>query len=84
MFGRMEGGLEHRRGYSSKNRAGEDEGGVGADRAPEEMLTLKWHLVLNAGFRLGVGLGMFTNFLPRLLYGLHDHKPQNKTIFCIT
>ena len=32
MLGRMEGGLEHRRGYSSRNGAGGDEGGVGADR----------------------------------------------------
>ena len=28
----MEGGLEHMRGYSSRNRAEGDEGGAGADR----------------------------------------------------
>ena len=31
MLGRIEGGLEHRRGYSRRNGAGEDEGGVEAD-----------------------------------------------------
>ena len=32
MFGWMEGGLEHRRGCSSRNGARRDEGGIGADK----------------------------------------------------
>ena len=32
MLGWMEGGLEHRRGYSSRNGAGREEAGVGADK----------------------------------------------------